>query len=126
MLAIRVGAPAGKALPLAIGAFAFAWCAGFLVVLAPAGAGVREVIMVAILGPVVGTAPATAIALVSRAVTAVADLVVAGVATAYLRHDRCRRSAGPEGTSPLGSLVQSADGNRGSEVPAVTSRARRG
>jgi glycosyltransferase 2 family protein len=126
VLVIRVGAPAGKALPLAIGAFAFAWCAGFLVILAPAGAGVREVIMVAILGPVVGSGPATAIALVSRAVTAVADLVVAGVATAYLRHDRCRRSAGPEGTSPLGSPVQSADGNRGSEVPAVTSRARRG
>jgi glycosyltransferase 2 family protein len=122
VLAIRVGAPAGKALPLAIGAFAFAWCAGFLVVLAPAGAGVREVIMVAILGPVVGTAPATAIALVSRAVTAVADLVVAGVATAYLRRDRSRRSAGPEGTSPLGSPPRSADSNCGSEVPAVSSR----
>jgi len=126
VLAIRVGAPAGKALPLAIGAFAFAWCVGFLVVLAPAGAGVREVVMVAILGPVVGGAPATAIALVSRAVTAVADLVVAGVATAYLRRDRSRRSAGSEGTSPLGSSVRSADGDRGSKVPVVTSRAERG
>jgi glycosyltransferase 2 family protein len=126
VLAIRVGAPAGRALPLAIGAFAFAWCAGFLVVLAPAGAGVREVIMVAILGPVVGSDPATAIALVSRAVTAVADLVVAGVATAYFRRDRSRRSAGLGGMSPLDSPVRSADGNRGSEVPAVTSRARRG
>ena len=126
VLAIRVGAPAGKALPLAIGAFAFAWCVGFLVVLAPAGAGVREVVMVAILGPVVGGAPATAIALVSRAVTAVADLVVAGVATAYLRRDRSRRSAGSAGTSPLGSPVRSADSNRGSQVPVVTSRAERG
>jgi uncharacterized membrane protein YbhN (UPF0104 family) len=122
VLAIRVGAPAGKALPLAIGAFAFAWCAGFLVVLAPAGAGVREVIMVAILGAVVGSDPATAIALVSRAVTAVADLVVAGIATAYFRRDRSRRSSGPGGTSHL----RSADGIRGSEVPVVTSRARRG
>jgi glycosyltransferase 2 family protein len=93
VLAIRVGAPAGQALPLAIGAFAFAWCAGFLVVLAPAGAGVREVVMVAILGPVVGSGAATAIALVSRAVTAVADLVVAGAATAYFRRSPRRRSA---------------------------------
>src|ERR1700678_2306425 len=126
VLALRVGAPADKALPLAIGAFAFAWCAGFLVVLAPAGAGVREVVMVVILGPVVGGAPATAIALVSRAVTAVADLVVAGVATAYLPRDRSRRGAGSEGTSPLGSSVRSADGDRGSKVPVVTSRAERG
>jgi uncharacterized membrane protein YbhN (UPF0104 family) len=126
VLAIRVGAPAGKALPLAIGAFAFAWCAGFLVVLAPAGAGVRDVVMIAILGPVVGSHPATAIALVSRAVTTVADLVVAAVATAYMRRDRSRRSAGPEGTSPPGSPLRSADGNRGSEVPAVSSRVREG
>lgn len=126
LLAIRVGAPLGKALPLAIGAFAFAWCAGFLVVLAPAGAGVREVIMVAILAPVVGSDQATAIALVSRAVTMVADLVVAGVATAYLRRDHSRRSAGPEGTVPPGLPVRLADGNRGPEVPAVTTPAPKG
>jgi glycosyltransferase 2 family protein len=126
LLAIRVGAPAGEALPLAIGAFAFAWCAGFLVILAPAGAGVREVVMVAILGPVVGGGPATAIALVSRVVTAIADLVVAGVATAYLRRDHSRRSAGSGETVPPELPVRSADGNRGPEVPAVTTPARKG
>jgi glycosyltransferase 2 family protein len=126
LLAIRVGAPVGKALPLAIGAFAFAWCAGFLVVLAPAGAGVREVVLVAILAPVVGRDPATAIALVSRAVTAVADLVVAGAAAAYLRRDHRRGSAGPGGTVPPGLSMRSVDAERGSEVPAGTTRARRG
>jgi uncharacterized membrane protein YbhN (UPF0104 family) len=126
VLVIRVGAPTGQALPLAIGAFAFAWCAGFLAVLAPAGAGVREVILVAILGPVVGSDPATAIALVSRAVTTVADLVVAGVAAAYLRRDRGLRGAGTEGTSAVGSPARPAEGNCGAEVPAITSRARRG
>lgn len=126
VLAIRIGAPVGKALPLAIGAFAFAWCAGFLVVLAPAGAGVREVIMVAILAPVVGGDPATAIALVSRAVTTVADLVVAGVATACSRRDHSRRGAGPARTVPAGLPVRLADGNRRREAPAVTTPIRRG
>lgn len=49
LLAVRVGAPAGIAVPLSIGGFALAWSAGFITVPVPAGAGVRELVLVAVL-----------------------------------------------------------------------------
>ena len=79
MLAVRLGAPDGRTFLLATGGFAFAWCAGFLVVLAPAGAGVREVVLVAALSPVLDVGKATAVALVSRLLTTIADLLAAGL-----------------------------------------------
>jgi uncharacterized membrane protein YbhN (UPF0104 family) len=80
LLAVRLGAPSGKTFLLAVGGFAFAWSVGFLVVFAPAGAGVREVILVAALSPVLDPGKATAVALASRLVTIAADLVAAGMA----------------------------------------------
>jgi hypothetical protein len=80
LLAVRLGASDGRTFLLATGGFAFAWCAGFLVVLAPAGAGVREVVLVASLSPVLGAGKATAVALVSRLLTTVGDLLAAGLA----------------------------------------------
>jgi hypothetical protein len=87
LLAVRLGAPEGRTLLLAIGGFAFAWCAGFLVVLAPAGAGVREVVLVASLSPVLSVGKATAVALASRLLTTVGDLLAAALA-GWLGHDR--------------------------------------
>jgi glycosyltransferase 2 family protein len=84
-LATRLGAPDGKTALLAVGGFAFAWCAGFLVVFAPAGAGVREVLLIATLGPVLGAGAATAVALVSRVAMTAGDLLTAGVAAVYGR-----------------------------------------
>ncbi|MFG2525381.1 YbhN family protein [Streptomyces sp. NPDC048527] len=89
LLTVRLGAPAVHALPLSIGGFAFAWSVGFLAILAPAGAGVREVILVAALSPVLDVGRATAVALVSRLLTVAADLIAAGVAAWYGR--RCGR-----------------------------------
>jgi uncharacterized membrane protein YbhN (UPF0104 family) len=91
LLAIRVGVPAGIAVPLSIGGFAFAWSLGFIVILAPAGAGIREVVMVAILSHPIGVtaAAALAVALVSRAVTAAADLITAALAA--VSHRRGKR-----------------------------------
>jgi glycosyltransferase 2 family protein len=85
LLAARLGAPAGKAALLAVGGFAFAWSAGFLVVFAPAGAGVRDVLLVAALGPALGVAGATAVALVSRALMTAGDLLTAAVAAGFSR-----------------------------------------
>jgi hypothetical protein len=85
ILTARLGAPAGTGLLLAIGGFAFAWSAGFLVVFAPAGAGVREVLLIATLGPVVGVAGATAIALVSRVLMTAGDLLTAAVSAGFGR-----------------------------------------
>ena len=68
-------ADSGHRLPLlATGGFALAWVVGFLVVIAPSGAAAREAMVVVALAPVRATAPATAVALVSRVVMTVADL----------------------------------------------------
>lgn len=82
VLTARLGVHGADTLLVGIGAYALAWCVGFLIVLAPAGAGPREVILIATLSPLLhGTgAAALAIALVSRGVTIVADLLGAGVA----------------------------------------------
>ena len=68
-------------LPLrAAGAFAAAWCIGFLLVVAPAGAGVREPALVLLLAPAVPATRALVIALVSRLLFTVGDLGWGGVA----------------------------------------------
>jgi glycosyltransferase 2 family protein len=82
VLAVRLGAAPGRAALLGVGGFAFAWCAGFLVVFAPAGAGVREVLLVAALAPVLPVAAATVVALASRLLMTLADLIMAGLAAA--------------------------------------------
>ncbi|MFD0631332.1 lysylphosphatidylglycerol synthase domain-containing protein [Catenulispora yoronensis] len=79
VLAVALGAPAWHTLLLAIGGYAFAWSVGFIIVFAPAGAGVRELILVAALQPVLDPGKATVVALASRLVTIVADLVAAGI-----------------------------------------------
>ncbi|MGO9220500.1 MAG: lysylphosphatidylglycerol synthase domain-containing protein [Streptosporangiaceae bacterium] len=84
-LATRLGAPPGRTVLLAIGGFAFAWSVGFLVVLAPAGAGVRDVLLIATLSPVLGTSRATAVALMSRALMTAGDLLTAALAAVSSR-----------------------------------------
>lgn len=96
LLAVRLGAPEGRTILLAVGGFAFAWCVGFLVVFAPAGAGVRDVLLIALLGPLVGTGAATAVALLSRILMTVGDLVMAGVSAAVAgRRPRPTVPSGP-------------------------------
>lgn len=80
VLAVDLGAPVGRSLPAAVGGFALAFCAGVLVVLLPAGAGVREVALTAALGTVLPAGAAVAIALVSRFLLAVTDGLLAGAA----------------------------------------------
>jgi glycosyltransferase 2 family protein len=76
----------------AMGIFGLAWVAGLLFVVVPAGAGVREVILVVGLSPVLPSGAALAVALLSRVLLTVTDLVLAGAAvTAY----RMRRSRTP-------------------------------
>lgn len=72
------GAP-GTLLPLAVGAYALAWSAGFLFLVAPAGAGVREGALTLLLGPAVGSGRALGFALVARLLSTVADLAWSGV-----------------------------------------------
>lgn len=79
VLAVALGATPGRTLLLAIGGYAFAWSVGFIIVFAPAGAGVRELILVAALQPVLDPGKATVVALASRLVTIAADLIAAAL-----------------------------------------------
>jgi uncharacterized membrane protein YbhN (UPF0104 family) len=93
-----LGATGAGAVILSFGAFALAWCLGFLVVIAPAGAGVREVAMVAALAPVLDRGSAIAAALCSRLIVSVGDLVCAGLAGLAARGMRdavVRDASGP-------------------------------
>lgn len=85
ILAVRLGAPPGRTALLAIGAYAFAWSVGFLIVFAPAGAGVRDVLLFALLRPVLGSADATAVVVASRLITITADLLSAAGAWWFVR-----------------------------------------
>jgi uncharacterized membrane protein YbhN (UPF0104 family) len=80
-------------LPLVLGAYALAWIAGFVFLVAPAGAGVREAALVLLLGPAIGNDAALGVAIVARLLTTVADLFWGLVALAsYAR----RRGRSPE------------------------------
>ncbi|AEH09260.1 lysylphosphatidylglycerol synthase domain-containing protein [Candidatus Protofrankia datiscae] len=71
-----------RLLLLSVGGYSFAWTAGFLVLVLPAGAGVREAVLVLTLAPALAAGPATVLALIIRLFATVADLVWAGVGMA--------------------------------------------
>jgi glycosyltransferase 2 family protein len=85
------GHPQGLLL-VSVGAYSLSWSVGFLAVFAPAGAGVREAVMVAILSTrtTIHTAPLT-VALLCRALSVVADAVVGAAAAALVGRRRLRR-----------------------------------
>jgi len=78
VLASRLGAD-GLRDATTVGAFALAWVVGFLVVIAPAGAGPREAALVLALAPVMDTPDALVLALVSRVLMLVGDGLVAAI-----------------------------------------------
>jgi uncharacterized membrane protein YbhN (UPF0104 family) len=80
--------PTLRTFALAAGGWALAWTAGFLFVVAPAGAGVRELVLAAVLAGAL-PAPAAALAvLVSRVVLTVIDLAFAGAGLLLARGAR--------------------------------------
>ena len=83
-----LGAHRPALLLAATGAYAASWSIGFLLVLAPAGAGPREVALILLLGPTLASAPATVAALVSRLVITIGDLGWGGVAIVLERRRR--------------------------------------
>ena len=70
----------GTLLAASVGGYALAWAAGLIAIVLAAGAGARDLTLVLALGAVLPTNPAVAVAVVSRAVTTVCDLALAGVA----------------------------------------------
>jgi glycosyltransferase 2 family protein len=88
--------------PLVVAAYAAAYAVGFLSLLTPAGLGVREVVLVVALAPVLPAGPALVVALVSRVWTMLAELAGAAVAqlAAVSGRGRRRGSGGAPGAPP--------------------------
>ena len=84
---------------LALGGYALAWAVGFLIIFFPGGIGPREVALIAVLAPVMTSASALVVALASRVVMTIGDLVWAGAGLA-LGKNRATRPAAPAGTLP--------------------------
>lgn len=101
LLAASLGADFTEILLPATGAFAAAWCAGFLVVVVPTGAGTREAVLTVALAPqlAAGAAGALTVAVVSRLLLTVADVVAALLGVAMGRR-REAPAADPEPVSP--------------------------
>ena len=61
---------------ISTGVFALAWAVGVLVVPAPAGVGVREVVLFLALAPLLGATEATSVAILTRVLHTAADLAL--------------------------------------------------
>ncbi len=97
LLAAAAGG-SGSSLPFAAtGAYALAWTVGFLVFIAPGGIGAREAALTIALSPVLPAGAPLVVALVSRVLFTLVDLIGAGVA--LLLGGRPRRT-GPDRGRP--------------------------
>ena len=108
LLARPLGAGAADVAPT-IGAFALAFVAGLLVVPLPAGAGVREGVLVATLAGSIGAPAALTVSLVSRLVLLVVDLTLAGL----FGVGGAARSVRVRGGSPSGEVGGGVERGRG-------------
>jgi uncharacterized membrane protein YbhN (UPF0104 family) len=88
------------AFALALGAYALAWAVGFVIIFFPGGIGPRELALIAVLAPVMPSASALVVALASRVVMTVGDLVWAGVGLAVGRARGPRAPVAPAGRQP--------------------------
>jgi uncharacterized membrane protein YbhN (UPF0104 family) len=82
VLAMGLGADPVASFPVAVGGFAIAFALGPLLVVLPAGAGVREAVLVVLLATVLPTTDAAAVALTSRGLLMVTDGLFAAVSAA--------------------------------------------
>lgn len=83
LLANALGAPGWTGLLRCLGGFSLALTAGVVFLLAPSGAGVREGIIVAALAGVMSEGEALGIAVVSRMLFTVSDILTAGTAALF-------------------------------------------
>lgn len=86
-LAVGLGMPASPAtLALSVGGYAMAWTVGFLVIVVPAGAGIREAALAIVLAGSLSRGGVVAAVLISRVVLTVADFAMGGVGLLLARH----------------------------------------
>lgn len=97
LLGVGAGGGLSPTLLDSIGSFALAMTAGLLAVASPSGLGVREAVLVAALSPFGGVGTALGVALASRLILTVADVLAAGAAAWSARGLRAAdRSGTPE------------------------------
>jgi glycosyltransferase 2 family protein len=111
--ALAPGDP-GRAALLGTGAFALAWVVGFLVVIAPAGTGPREAALVLALAPLLSSADALLVALVSRVLMVVGDAGAAGVAALIARRAPAPSAADAPAGAPDPATPPAPDPGTGS------------
>jgi glycosyltransferase 2 family protein len=87
---------------VSVGGYALSWTAGFVAVFAPAGAGVREAVMIAVLHTQATAAIALTVTLVSRAISVVADATTGAVAAALVGRRRLSQLRAARGTASPG------------------------
>jgi hypothetical protein len=90
-----LGAGGWRALAVAVAGFSLAWIVGLLVIVAPAGAGAREGVLIAVLSIELPLGRGAVVAIVVRFLMTVADLVAGGLGLAARR----RATPGPSGAS---------------------------
>lgn len=96
------GADSPALFPVTVGAYAVAWLVGFVVVIAPAGIGPREGILILLLGSVAGGSAPLALAVISRVFMTIGDVVLAGVgAVLAARHRRVTAASAPRPGTPV-------------------------
>lgn len=88
----------GADLLLAVGGYALACTAGLLLVVFPNGIGPRELILIAVLAPVLDRPTALALALLARVATTISDLAWGGIGLAVGRRGRAAAAAEAAGS----------------------------
>jgi hypothetical protein len=102
----------GHVFLLSLGGYALAWTVGFLFILAPAGALIRETVLVLAFASVLDRPAATAVAVVSRGVMTVGDLAwgaVGGVLRPRSGPKRTPGGADVATVTPVKQLGKAAD-----------------
>ena len=115
----------GHVFALSLGAYALAWSVGFLIIVFPGGIGPREIALVAVLAPVMSSASALVVALASRVVMTIGDLVWAGTGLVIGRVRRPGRPAAadlparPAGSQPSPAPDPQPVSRRGAGGPSA-------
>lgn len=105
MILVSLGMTAsGATFLLATGGYALGWTAGFLVFFVPAGVGVREVALGAVLSTVISSGAVVVVVLLARVFTTLADIGWGLSASFRMRNDAISTSG--ESTDPDGSTVE--------------------
>lgn len=82
LLAVAMGAPPARSLPLCVGAFSLAAVLGMLAFVVPDGIGVREAVLTGALAAVLPVPAAAVVALASRVVSTVSEVALGALALA--------------------------------------------